>query len=178
MKDHKQTSEYTDHSYSTGATQPPKNHGGLIALLLGLVIFLCGISTALGLMNIKLFQQLQDQNNTQPDPVAFSCSPDAETVATDAANHFSLGFSGIEITPFWSQLEDIPQGIYITEVDSRAAHQLAAGDILLRLNGTPITQQQTLHTLLNASLPGEAAEAVIYRDGEEITITLSIESLH
>ena len=46
-------------SWQTGSTTPPKDKGGLMALLLILVIFLCGIVTVLGILNIKLFNQLQ-----------------------------------------------------------------------------------------------------------------------
>ncbi len=45
--------------YGTGRTDPPKSRGGLIALLLILIIFLCGIITLLGVLNVKLFQKLQ-----------------------------------------------------------------------------------------------------------------------
>ena len=46
-------------SWQTGSTEPPKDKGGLMALLLILVIFLCGIITVLGILNVKLFTQLQ-----------------------------------------------------------------------------------------------------------------------
>jgi len=43
-------------TYRTGATKPPKSHAGLIAFLLIAVIFLGGISSALSLLNIRLWQ--------------------------------------------------------------------------------------------------------------------------
>ena len=66
-------------SYRTGSTQPPKNRGGFIAVLLTVVILLAGISTAMGVMNIKLFQQLQnqDQDNSQVSFTEASVSSDA-----------------------------------------------------------------------------------------------------
>ena len=55
---------YTDpwdrDSYETGSTRPPKNRGGLIAVLLVTVIVLGGISSALGVLNIKLFRELEN----------------------------------------------------------------------------------------------------------------------
>ena len=45
-------------SYETGRTKPPKSRRGIIALLLIAVIFLGGIASAVGIMNIKLFQRL------------------------------------------------------------------------------------------------------------------------
>ena len=52
------SNSWDDSVYGTGPTQPPKDRGGIIALLLVLVIMLCGIITVLGIMNIKLFQKL------------------------------------------------------------------------------------------------------------------------
>ena len=39
------------HSYENGSTKPPKNRGGIIAVVLCTVIFLCGILSALGIVN-------------------------------------------------------------------------------------------------------------------------------
>ncbi len=50
-----------DSVYGTGPTQPPKDNGGTIALLLILVILLLGIVTVLGILNVKMFQQLWHQ---------------------------------------------------------------------------------------------------------------------
>ena len=50
---------WDDRIYGTGRTQPRKNHGGLIAFLLILVILLSGIVGILGTMNVKLFAQLK-----------------------------------------------------------------------------------------------------------------------
>jgi len=48
--------------YETGRTRPPKSHGGLIAILLVVVIFLCGLVSALGVVNIKLFARLNEMS--------------------------------------------------------------------------------------------------------------------
>jgi len=52
---------WDDSVYGTGPTQPPKNHGGILAFLLILVIFLCGIVTVLGILNVRLFHRLNAQ---------------------------------------------------------------------------------------------------------------------
>jgi len=57
--------------YETGRTRPPKSHGGLIAILLVVVIFLCGLVSALGVVNIKLFAQLNELSKPQEDPLSF-----------------------------------------------------------------------------------------------------------
>ena len=45
--------------YETGRTRPPKNYGGLIAVLLVVVILLSGVISVLGFLNVKLFNQLK-----------------------------------------------------------------------------------------------------------------------
>ena len=46
------------YEYRTGRTEPTKKHNGLIAFLLICVIFLTGLVSALGLLNIHLFRLL------------------------------------------------------------------------------------------------------------------------
>ena len=55
--------------YGTGSTKPPKSHGGLIAILLVTVIFLSGITCALGILNIRLSRQLE---TTDPSDLSIS----------------------------------------------------------------------------------------------------------
>ena len=69
--------------WQTGSTQPPKNRGGLVALLLILVIFLCGIVTLLGILNIRLFQKLQVQQEKDLS-ISFTVS-ETETMAAIVA---------------------------------------------------------------------------------------------
>lgn len=64
--------------YETGRTKPPKSHGGLIAVLLVIVIFLVGLVSALSVLNVKLFQQLNNLP-TGEDEVAFHVNTTDET---------------------------------------------------------------------------------------------------
>ena len=50
-------------SYETGSTHPPKNQNGLVAVLLIAVILLGGISSVLGVLNIKLFRELEQSGH-------------------------------------------------------------------------------------------------------------------
>ena len=65
-------------SYRTGSTHPPKSHSGAIAVLLTAVILLCGVTTALGMLNIKLFSQL----NQADDPAAGFYDSDMESLGS------------------------------------------------------------------------------------------------
>ena len=60
-------------AYGTGRTKPPKNHTGMIALLLVLIIFLTGIITVLGLLNVRLFRELNTQEKEE-DTLSISFS--------------------------------------------------------------------------------------------------------
>ena len=72
--------DWDDSSWQTGSTEPPKSHGGLIALLLILIIFLCGIITVLGILNVRMFRQL---NSQEEDELSISFTEDAEVSPTE-----------------------------------------------------------------------------------------------
>ena len=66
---------WDDGSWQTGSTRPPKDRGGTMALLLILIIFLCGIITVLGILNVRLFTQLQ---NREDHSTSISFTPETE----------------------------------------------------------------------------------------------------
>ena len=69
MDEHKHNNTYhpwDDSVYGTGPMDMPKKPGGLTAVLLVLIIFLCGIVSILGVMNVRLFRQLQAQEEDTP----------------------------------------------------------------------------------------------------------------
>ena len=73
--------DWDDSVYGTGPTDPPKNRGALVALMLILIIFLCGIVTMLSLMNIRLFQELKtDKQEHQELAISFTTEPTEEMV--------------------------------------------------------------------------------------------------
>ncbi len=65
--------DWDDSVYGTGPTQPPKSRGGLVALMLIMIIFLCGIITVLGILNVRLFQQL---NTRKEKELSISYAPE------------------------------------------------------------------------------------------------------
>ena len=169
-----QASDFGQDTYRTGSTQPPKSHGGLIAFLLVLVIFLCGVSTALGLMNIRL-SGILSQSDRETSPMAFSGAK-AEEYTEDI--HFLLGFSGQEIPEIWCLYQDLPRGIYITNVTDHsdaAAKGVLPGDILLCVDGQDIPTTDQLSALL-AEKRGQSAQVILYRDGKQLDLTLAIEN--
>lgn len=180
MKDKKRSTEefarwaaWEQDTYQTGSTCPPKSRRGLVAFLLVLVIFLCGIITALGMMNIRLFRQLHAASG-QKDSLLVLSQTAQETQADD---FFALGFSGQNIPEFWNIYQNIPKGIYITEVaeNSDAAQKgIAPGDILLQVDGEPISDTDALHQFLDIRQKQDTAQVLIYRTGKHLQLTLRL----
>ena len=100
---YKNTDPWDEGIYGTGNTRPPKNHGGIIALLLIIVIFLSGIISVLGLMNVKLFKELNQMNKQEQEmPVSFYSVEDSDLLASTA----SIPTETVEAAP----LETEPDG--------------------------------------------------------------------
>ena len=132
MKNQNWESEYEDYQdpwdqgvYQTGSTQPPKSHGGLVAILLVMVIFLGGISSALGILNIRLFRQINAQNQEAEDaPVAFSDNASGElsgSLLETSPAPMTIDASGevhLELNQSPSSVPNIPQegGLSLQEI--------------------------------------------------------------
>ena len=72
--------DWDDRVYGNGPTEPPKNRGALVALMLILIIFLCGIVTMLSLMNIRLFRELNTDKREEELAISFTTEPTTEAV--------------------------------------------------------------------------------------------------
>ncbi len=168
------TSAYTD-AYQTGSIQRSKGSSGPVAFLLGLVIFLCGISTALGLMNIHLFRQLNAQPEETLSAVSFS---DSGAELTRSSQQTALGLTGESISDFWHTYHDLPHGIFIQSVDETsdaAAKGIVPGDILVRIDGCDVTTLDELNEVL--ALCDGTVQLEIYRQSLGRTLTLTVEPL-
>lgn len=91
----------------------------------------------------------------------------------------SLGLSGEAVTEMIQNYYGLPAGIYITQVDTgsdAAIKGLTVGDILVSVNGTSIASAEDLIKAIAAYKIGDPIEAVIYRDGNPYTITLTVEA--
>lgn len=99
---------WDDSVYGTGRTEPPKNHGGTVALLLILIIFLGGIITVLGVLNVRLFQKLNTQRESEQSiSFATGATLPAEAAALPTE---SLAETLGEDTPT-IDLQKCPQGV-------------------------------------------------------------------
>lgn len=179
MSDKHEKTEYTTEqnpsTYQTGSIKPPKSYMGVILLLLGLVIFLGGIATALGFTNLRLFRALSDQTEPTSNAIVFSHS--GGHALANEAQQTGLGFSGETVSEFWHTYHQLPRGIFIQSVEenSDAALQgVLPGDILIRVNNTPVSSIEQLHTLLTDVPPAQPVDLVIFRDGAEMTLTVAL----
>lgn len=162
--------------YRTGSTEPPKSRKGLFAFLLGTGIFLCGMVSALSLLNIRVTQQLADLQEPELCTVAFC--PGEMTRDTDLLCQL-LGFSGEAVPTFWQRYDRLPSGIYITQVDSRreaALLGIRAGDILLALDGRRVQDTKSLEAYLCSRTNQDSILLTLYRKGELVYHRLSVQT--
>ncbi len=169
-------------TYETGVTQPGKSHRGIIAVLLMLVIFLSGVVTALGLMNVRLFRELNGDSNDQVVPVSF----EAPTDGTDIYAHAKMNV-GVEVPELdiWyvfvsgicNEYYDIPMGPLVTSAGESAMEAgIREGDIFQAIKGSTVQTAQQLQDVLLACQNGEKVSVKLYRVSEkkEIEVTLSV----
>jgi len=122
--------DWDDRYYGTGNTEPPKEHHGPMALMLILVIFLFGIITVLGILNIRLFQELKLKR--QETELAISFTTEAtlppETLPQEppmAMAEEAADFSSMQLQQTPQSRENIPmegglslQEIYLQNIPS------------------------------------------------------------
>ena len=166
-------------TYQTGRTQPPKRYHNLIAFLIALVILLSGISTALSIMNLKLYWKLSAVEDTPQ--VAFSRSDEAP-LPTEAVHEEvralqeHLGLSGTVIPDVYQRYYKLPRGIYVSQVanGSEAKEKgVVAGDIIISLGGHEIQDDLLLDIWVNSLAVGDPVELILYRSGTEMALSLT-----
>lgn len=165
--------DYQAHNtYQTGSTQPPKSRKGLLASVLMVAIFFSGMISALSLMNVNITESLEEWMEPDACTVSFTDVTDVMACADSP-----LGFEADAVSPFWRTYQRLPEGLYITQVDhARQAARLGIcpGDILLNLDGTPVTDWESLNHMLSNHGPGDRILLTLYRDGscQDIWLTL------
>ena len=161
--------DWDDSVYGTGPTDPPKNRGALVALMLILIIFLCGIVTMLSLMNIRLFQELKtDKQEHQELAISFTTEPTEEmteqTVPTQAPSSMAASAPNatMDLQAAPKGIDNIPQGggislqdIYTRNIPSvvsitcQSSHSASSGTgVILSADGYIVTNA---HVVENSS---------------------------
>lgn len=168
--------------YETGSTRPPKDHGGLIAVLLMLVIFLGGAATLMGVMNIRLFQMLEAQ---QRDKEAYLYADGIlATQATDPRQEDSgevtvdlLGMKGQTVSKFDRRFFQLPQGYLVTDLKEESVARQAGirtGDVIVAVQDHKITSSEELSAVLEQLQPGQSADVRVYRRQLEQEIEMTV----
>ncbi len=126
---------WEESSWQTGSTNPPKSRSGIVAILLVLVIFLSGIVTVLGVLNVKLFQQLKQQEKEEDLAISYNAELPSETGETLPAETQPVPTAetqppredsvAMELNPTPSSVDNVPaegglplQEIYLRSIDS------------------------------------------------------------
>ena len=155
--------------YRTGETRPGKSSRGLIAFLLICIIFLMGVVSLLGMMNIHLFRMLQQADN---NPLSFQAGTTDPTTGEDSLT--VEGITVLELSEVYQQMNDLPAGLYV--VDAPEGSPIAPGDVLVSWDHTAITTLDALKTLYDQKKPGEQLEISFFRKGESLSCTLQIQN--
>ena len=129
--------------YETGSTNPPKQRGGLIAILLMLVIFLVGLSSVLGILNARLAsQQPADPQNAgvaifSPTGSLNTTTPSSMEASVPATTPDTPKVPGLQLTPSPDSVENIPQegGLSLQQIYSKAIDSVVSISCTLS-NGT------------------------------------------
>ena len=127
---------WEERTYRTGSTRPPKNYGGLIAVLVAAVVFLGGIVSVLGMMNIRIFKETRAAEEISA-PVEFlpdETVPAASTVPPELSDSAEDQQHQLQISSSPQGIANIPQDgglslqeIYAKNIDSVVSISSTAG---------------------------------------------------
>lgn len=157
---------WEENSYRTGRTQPPKSRSSLIAVLLAVIIFLGGLVSALGLMNIKLFRQTVETPDNG-DNIGFSQDATTESSTPSVPESTGAAISGdasIQLNQTPEAIENIPQagGLSLQEI---YAKNIASVVSIICNNGTSsgtgVVISQNGYIVTNAHVVEDAASVQV-----------------
>ena len=89
----------------------------------------------------------------------------------------SFGFEGEAISIFHQVYSHLPKGIYITKIlpgSYAEAKGLSVGDIILAIDNVRITDMDTLTNVLYSHQPGDVANVIVYRSGQQYALELTV----
>ena len=167
-------------SYETGSTKPPKNRGGLLCVLLVAVVLLGGITSALGIMNIRLFHQLNDDGE-QSASVSFQEETVESTDPSQSAATIPTAPSAdvqVDIRPAPDGVDNVPQagGLSYQQIYEKAIDSVVS--ITCRMangtsTGTGVVLSADGYLVTNAHVVEEAQSiSVLLTDNRQLTAHL------
>ena len=162
--------------YGTGSTTPPKNRGGVIAILLIAVIVLGSVTTYLGIMNIRLSHLLELQGRDEGN---LQLLQPKETEDGIQENH-SGGMLNVQCTTvsdFDARFYTLPYGCLVTGVVEDGAAEkagLCTGDVIISLDKKPVPTVEILASVLRECKGGQTVTVEIYRTRTEKNLCLEV----
>nr|MBQ8244423.1 trypsin-like peptidase domain-containing protein [Oscillospiraceae bacterium] len=151
--------DWDDSIYGTGPTQPPKSRGGIVALMLILIIFLCGIITVLGVLNVRMFQQLKDRERNELS-ISFTTEPvqqETESMAASEPVHppadAQMATMQLQQTPAGAENIPQPEGLSLQEIYSRnigSVVSISCSQIQSSSTGTGVILSEQGYIVTNA----------------------------
>ena len=173
-------------SYETGSTRPPKSRNGLIAGLFIAVILLCSVSGAMGILNIKLFSQLQEQNPDDSNlafhngTVPSSRVPDTQDPTApgqtqeNPANTLPAGNTTVDLRPSPEGTENIPQegGLSLQQIYENTIDSVVS--IICTgsgggSSGTGVVLSRNGYLVTNSHVVEDATKiSVLFSDGKQL----------
>ena len=171
--------------YETGSTRPPKSYGGVAAVLLVAVILLGGLCSALGIINMKLLQQLADLQEPKETVTIFDDMNSSPTGGTTAVQDVyecrgipCLDLEGQTVSDFDQRFYNMPPGVLILKVtEGGSAHEagMATGDVITGVDGQAITGSEELTRALEGHEPGQTVMLTVYRPKSKEALELKLE---
>ena len=186
MDDYRNHNEPWDPSiYGTGRTRPPRNRGGIVAVLLVIVIFLSGLVSVLGILNVRLFAQLKDLSDKPEDSLSLVAQAGENRLETSAAAESvspsvpkEEDSSRFELTPTPDSVPNISQegGLSLQQIYDKNIHCVVSISCTLpggSSTGTGVILSKDGYIVTNAHVvDGAKAVSVELTDGRSFPATL------
>ena len=164
--------------YETGSTKPPKSHGGIIAILLAVVIFLGGLASAMSILNIRLIRETKaDGDNSVPIAFHEATTETTRSIDPEVTTTPQLT-SGMNLENSPPSVDNIPQegGLSLQEIYSKSIDSVVS--ILCVSNGgqssgTGVILSAEGYIVTNAHVVDDAqAIEVLLNDGQSFAASL------
>ena len=175
---HSNTDPWEHHSYGNGSTQPPKSHGGLIALLLGGAIVLCGIISSLGFYNNTRQADIAESSG----PISFVGAKLDPSTSSEGTAPIDIivpaGQVQVQLNPTPDAVENIPQegGLSLQEIYTKSIPSVVSIACTLdggSSSGTGVVLSANGYIVTNAHVIDSAREIqVLLTDGRIFAATL------
>ena len=177
---HNSIEPWGDWEYGTGRTTPPKSHSGMIAALLIIVILLCSVVSVLGILNIRMFQQL---NRQEEEASAIAFAEEAEdtqeaTAATQAVPEPVGGDVTMDLQTAPQAVDNVPQtgGLSLQEIYAQNIPSVVSVSCTLSsgtASGTGVILSGQGYIVTNAHvIDGAQQIQVLLTDGRELTASI------